>query len=294
MGSAIITIILRLTPACSWLAWSVSLLIESVGVTKRAFEVVDLPAQEEEEFSNRRPKQEVAPKLIPGELSFTDYSMSYRADSPVILDGITLRVPYGSKIGIIGRTGSGKTSIVQSLFRMVHVRRGDIVMNGQSLLDAPLAEVRNLFGVVPQDPYLFAGSVRSNLDPENAASSGDIEEAMRAIGLDVDVDSEVSEGGRNLSVGERQLICLARVMIKNHPFILLDEPTSAVDNITDAKIQRALDTVFRNRTVIAIAHRLDTLSHYDMLVEIRDGKVNRMGPPSQIMPMLTTADLGAE
>jgi ABC-type multidrug transport system fused ATPase/permease subunit len=291
MGGAIITVILRLAPACGWLAWSVGLLIESIGVIKRSFEIADLPAQDQEEFEMAPLRDgHVAPSSR-GDLRFLDYSMSYREDTPCILEDVSLTIPAGSKVGIVGRTGSGKTSLIQSLFRMVYVRKGDIEFDGVSLLRSDVRTVRELFGVVPQDPYLFAGTLRSNLDPDGILSDERLESALRTVGLDMSLSDSVAEGGRNISVGERQLLCLARVLVHDRPIILLDEPTSAVDNITDMKIQRALHEAFADRTVIAIAHRIDTLRNYDLVVEIRQGRVARSGKPHEILPFLSVTDV---
>jgi ABC-type multidrug transport system fused ATPase/permease subunit len=291
MGGAIITVILRLAPACGWLAWSVGLLIESIGVIKRSFEIADLPTQEKEEFATSPRRSDRIALASRGDLDFVDYSMSYRMDTPCILEDITLTIPAGSKVGIVGRTGSGKTSLIQSLFRMVYVRKGDIVFDGVSLLKADVRDVRELFGVVPQDPYLFAGTLRSNLDPDSCLSDERLQSALRTVGLDISLDESVSEGGKNISVGERQLLCLARVLVHDRPIILLDEPTSAVDNITDMKVQRVLHGAFADRTVITIAHRVDTLRSYDLVVEIRQGRLARRGPPHEILPLLSAVDV---
>lgn len=292
MGSAIITILLRLTPACSWFAWSVSMVIESVGVTKRAFEIVDLPKQETEEFLVPIRSETVATQLpTVGELVFSNYSMSYRSDTPLILKEINLSLPAGKKIGVIGRTGSGKTSIFQSLFRFVFVQSGDITFGGVSLLSSQLAEAREIFGAVPQEPYLFAGTVRSNLDPDSRSCDETLRDALKKVDLNFNLDLPIVEGGKNLSVGERQLLCLARVIVCKRSVILLDEPTSAVDNSTDVKIQHALQTAFRDQTVIAIAHRLETLTNYDLIIEISEGRVSRMGTPEELLPQLGVEDL---
>ncbi len=291
MGGAIITVILRLAPACGWLAWSVGLLIESIGVIKRSFEIADLPAQEKEEFASCPSQDHSVVLPSRGDLQFVDYSMSYRADTPCILEDISLTIPAGSKVGVVGRTGSGKTSLMQSLFRMVYVRKGDLLFDGRSLFHVDVRSVRALFGVVPQDPYLFAGTLRSNFDGDGQFSDERLEGVLRTVGLDMSLNHPISEGGRNISVGERQLLCLARVMVHDRPIILLDEPTSAVDNITDMKIQLALHGAFADRTVIAIAHRIDTLQNYDLIVEIRQGRVARSGKPHEILPLLSTADV---
>jgi len=296
-GSAIVTVILRLTPSCSWLAWSVSLLIESVGTAKRAFEIVDLPSQELEEFSpNAGIPVEIANHaqkgindllVEKGDLVFDRYSMSYRRDSPLVLRNFDLRIPYGTKVGIVGRTGSGKTSLMQSLFRLVYVHSGDIRLGSRSIFECNPRELRKLFAVVPQDPYLVVGTIRSNIDPDGSVDDAHVAEALTRVGLLRSLSDEIAEGGKNLSVGERQLVCLARIVTSNCPYILLDEPTSAVDNISDLRIQFALGEVSAGRTVIAIAHRVETLGSYDLIVEMDAGTVARIGPARTILSQLT-------
>lgn len=294
-GAAIITIVLRLTPSCSWLAWSVSILIESIGIVKRTFEIVDLPDQTREEFAH---DSKVAPdgtaKDFSGSIEFVDFSMSYRSDTPLILQNLNLNAAAGQRLGIIGRTGSGKTSLFQSLFRMVHVQNGDIRIGDRSIYNASPQTVRNLFSVVPQDPYLFEGTIASNLDPDGIHSPEMLRNALEKTGLGHSLDSIVLEGGKNLSLGERQLVCLARVLVQDRPYVLLDEPTSAVDNITDSLIQNALRTTLAGKTVIAIAHRLDTLGNYDQIVEMRDGNVVRSGTPDEIFRAMNTESVTLE
>ncbi len=287
IAGVILTSLSRLAPTIGWTTWIFAYLLESVGQIRRVFEIIDLPREEEEEKSAARVASPDIPahteQLYKGDLTFDNYSMSYRKDSPLILNHLNLTLPAGKEIGIIGRTGAGKTSIMQSLFRMVFVQQGDIRIGGNSILDCPIDFTRKHFAVVPQDPYLFAGTVRSNLDPYGEHSESKLAEVIAQVGLALRSDSELREGGENLSRGERQLLCLARVLLGAHPFILMDEPTSGVDTITDAKIQEVLFHLLRGRTVITIAHRLNTLSQYDWIVELENGSLKGAGTPANMM-----------
>jgi ATP-binding cassette subfamily C (CFTR/MRP) protein 1 len=156
----------------------------------------------------------------------------------------------------------------------------------------PIAQARGLFAVVPQDPYLFQGTIRANLDRLGEYSDDVLRGALIRVGMDRELDAPVSEGGGNLSLGERQLLCLARVIVSKKPFVIMDEPTSGVDTITDAAIQQVLRTELYDRTIITIAHRLETLARQDRIIELEAGRVLRDGTPAEVLPLLTHDELG--
>ena len=217
----------------------------------------------------------LSPFIVPetGEIEFVNYTMSYRPDTPVILRSLNLRIPLGSKTALVGRTGSGKTSLIQALLRMVYVREGDIRIGGHSVFDMDVQDLRRCFGVVPQSPYLFAGTIRSNLDRLGTLDAETLQSAIQSVGLKFTLDHEVSEGGQNLSVGERQLVCLARVIAADRKIILMDEPTSGLDPETDARISMVLATTLRDKTVLTIAHRKESLGRYDRVIAMRAGEL---------------------
>lgn len=290
LAGAILTSLARLAPTIGWISWITAYLLESVGHIRRVFEIVDLPV---ETATERAPSAAKDPAGLPtadalpatllrGDLQFENYSMSYRSDTPLILDKLSVTFPYGKQIGVIGRTGAGKTSLMQSLFRMVYVHGGDIRIGEHSILNGGIDFARSHFAVVPQDPYLFAGTLRSNLDPYEQFSEARIDEVLREVGLSIAAGTILIEGGENLSRGERQLVCLARVLLGDLPFVLMDEPTSGVDTITDARIQDVLFRLMRGRTVITIAHRLNTLSQYDWIIELDQGQLKRCGTPAEL------------
>jgi ABC-type multidrug transport system fused ATPase/permease subunit len=213
--------------------------------------------------------------------------MSYRNDTPLILDQFSVTIPAGMKVGIVGRTGAGKSSLMQALFRMVYHRAGDIRIGGKSIFGVDINCVRSHFGVVPQDPYLFAGSIRFNLAGElQDVCDVELREALKTVNLDVDLDAKVLEGGKDYSVGERQLLCIARLILLDKHYILMDEPTSSLDRKTDEQIQRLMRTVFADKTVITIAHRLESLEHYDLILELAEGRLLRQGTAAELIPAL--------
>jgi ATP-binding cassette, subfamily C (CFTR/MRP), member 1 len=278
LAGVIISSLFGITASVGWLDFATSLVSRSSPHIRRVFEIADLPPEETEE-KQAGPPSLLQPWKLPdhGEIVFIDYTMSYRKDTPEILRDIYLQFPLGSKIAIVGRTGSGKTSVMQALLRMVYVRKGDIRIAGRSIFDIDLRELRKVFGVVPQSPYLFGGTIRSNLDRVGSLSPRVLEDSLRTVGLFYPLDHVVSEGGQNLSVGERQLVCLARVIAADRKIILMDEPTSGLDPETDARINTILTTALRDKTVITIAHRRESLGGYDRIIEIQGGAVVAAG-----------------
>ncbi|MCB1646051.1 MAG: ABC transporter ATP-binding protein/permease [Pseudomonadales bacterium] len=291
LAAVIITAVFNLNNQFFSLAWDLSFMGETASHARRAFYMIDLPDQSTEEsalpgFVTPRTAAD-ADSWLQGDITFDDYAMSYRADSPRILEHLTMTIPAGMKVGIVGRTGAGKSSLMQALFRMVYHQAGDICIGGRSVFSLEVDQLRRHFGVVPQDPYLFSGTIRMNL---TAGVSGITDEklaaALRTVGLAVELDASVQEGGKDYSVGERQLLCLARLILLDKPFVLMDEPTSALDRETDEKVQRLLRTELANKTVITIAHRLESLEHYDLILELADGRLIRQGKPAELMPDL--------
>jgi ABC-type multidrug transport system fused ATPase/permease subunit len=291
VGVLIITASARLGTIFNWLTWSTGQLFETAGHARRVFEYVDLPAEETEECATPQTATTASTAPADGDLSFVHYSMSYRAHTPLILKSLSMTIKNRSKVGLIGRTGAGKSSMVQSLFRMVHVHGGDIRVGSCSLLGMPINQARSLFAVVPQDPYLFEGTVRSNIDRLGEYSDTVLKNALSETQLALDLEMPLLEGGSNLSLGQRQLLCLARVIVTKRPFVIMDEPTSAVDTITDAIMQSVLRTALSDRTIITIAHRLETLARMDRIIELQHGVIVRDGPPAAIIPLITAAEL---
>tara|TARA_R110002072_G_scaffold31735_10_gene97612 strand:- start:16867 stop:18672 length:1806 start_codon:yes stop_codon:yes gene_type:complete len=291
LAAVVITAVFNLNNLFFGLAWDMSFLGETASHARRAFFMIDLPHETTGE-SNVVKRSEAAVQRIPdgrlvGDIVFDHFGMSYRENTPMILNKLNLTLPAGKKIGVIGRTGAGKSSLMQALFRMVYHQAGDIRIGKTSIYDISVQSLRGHFGVVPQDPYLFMGTIRFNLmgGLENRTDK-ELLAALDTVGLTMDLDARVAEGGKDYSVGERQLLCLARLVLLDKQYILMDEPTSSLDRRTDEHIQRLLTTELADKTVITIAHRLESLESYDLIVEMADGQVRRQGPPARMIPLL--------
>jgi ATP-binding cassette subfamily C (CFTR/MRP) protein 1 len=271
MAGVIISSLFGITGSVAWLDFATSLVSKSSPHVRRVFEFVDLPSEEVEEGRSTGPRALSIPRN--GDIEFVNYTMSYRRDTPVILFNLNLMLPQGSKTALIGRTGSGKTSLMQALMRMVYVREGDIRIGNRSIFEMDVRELRTLFGVVPQSPYLFAGNIRSNLDRIGTISTEVLEKSINSVGLRFLLGQTVNEGGGNFSVGERQLICLARVIAAGRSIVLMDEPTSGLDPETDARISEILRTALKDKTVLTIAHRQESLGNYDRIIEMQNGRI---------------------
>jgi len=220
-----------------------------------------------------------------GALQLKDVCMRYRPELPLVLKDLNLDIPAGTRVAVVGRTGAGKSSITSVLFRLVELASGSIILDGVDISTVGLQRLRRSLSIIPQDPTLFKGTIRSNLDPFGDYMDMALYEALRASYLDhaLTLDSPVEEEGTNFSLGQRQQIALARALVRGSKVVVADEATSSVDVETDRLIQRSMKQGFGGgTTVICIAHRLRTVVEYDVLVVMGEGKVLEMASPREL------------
>lgn len=225
-----------------------------------------------------------------GSIKFQNVCLQYRKELPLTLKGVSFSIQPGEKIGIVGRTGSGKSSLVAALFRLVEVSSGKIRVDNLDIADISLEHLRSHLSVIPQDPVLFDGTVRSNLDPFKTCSDATIWEALentklleKVANMDGQLQAHIGTGRESFSIGERQLLCLARALLRNSKILVLDEATAAVDPETEVAVQNTIQKEFKHCTVLTIAHRLSTVTSCDRILVMGKGQVLEMDTPANLM-----------
>jgi ABC-type multidrug transport system fused ATPase/permease subunit len=225
-----------------------------------------------------------------GHVDIKDLQVRYRPNTPLVLKGITLSINGGEKVGVVGRTGSGKSTLIQVFFRLVEPTGGKIIIDGIDICALGLHDLRSRFGIIPQEPVLFEGTVRSNIDPTGQYTDDDIWKSLDRCQLKDAVaskpeklDSLVVDNGDNWSVGQRQLLCLGRVMLKQSRLLFMDEATASVDSQTDAVIQKIIREDFAARTIISIAHRIPTVMDCDRVLVVDAGRAKEFDKPSNLL-----------
>uniref|UniRef100_A0A0E0MW38 ABC transporter C family member 13 n=1 Tax=Oryza rufipogon TaxID=4529 RepID=A0A0E0MW38_ORYRU len=225
-----------------------------------------------------------------GDIDIIDLKFRYRHNTPLVLKGITVSIHGGEKIGVVGRTGSGKSTLIQALFRIVEPSEGKIIIDGIDICTLGLHDLRSRFGIIPQEPVLFEGTIRSNIDPLQLYSDDEIWQALERCQLKDAVtskpeklDASVVDNGENWSVGQRQLLCLGRVMLKHSRILFMDEATASVDSRTDAVIQKIIREEFSACTIISIAHRIPTVMDCDRVLVIDAGLAKEFDSPANLI-----------
>uniref|UniRef100_A0A668AGE1 Multidrug resistance-associated protein 1 n=1 Tax=Myripristis murdjan TaxID=586833 RepID=A0A668AGE1_9TELE len=225
-----------------------------------------------------------------GDIEIRGLGLRYRADQDLAIRNITVSIQAGEKVGIVGRTGAGKSSLTLGLFRIIEAAEGQIFIDGVDIAKLGLHELRSRITIIPQDPVVFSGSLRMNLDPFDSYSDEEVWRALELAhlksfvsGLPDKLNHECCEGGENLSLGQRQLLCLARALLRKTKILVLDEATAAVDLETDNLIQSTIRTQFEDCTVLTIAHRLNTIMDYTRVLVLDKGEVAEFDSPSALI-----------
>ena len=218
-----------------------------------------------------------------GSIRFSKVFMKYRPNTPMVLKGLSFEVPFGKRVGITGRTGSGKSSLFMTLLRIVEVNSGFISIDGVNIALLGLQKLRQAITLIPQDPLVFNGTMKENLDPYSRFDDKSIKKALDEVQLKFALDFEFKNSGQNISIGERQLLSLTRALLSNTKIVLFDEATAGIDPHTDLMIQKMIKEKFKGCTILTIAHRLDTILGNDMILFLENGKLKEMGEPQKLL-----------
>ncbi|CAI5765932.1 canalicular multispecific organic anion transporter 2 [Podarcis lilfordi] len=271
----------------NWMVRMTSDLESNIVAVERVKEYSETETEAPWIIEDKRPPEDWPTR---GEVEFANYSVRYRKGLDLVLKDLSLNVKGGEKVGIVGRTGAGKSSMTLCLFRILEAVEGEIKIDGLRISELGLHDLRSKLTIIPQDPVLFSGTLRLNLDPFDRYSEEEIWKALELSNLKRFVSSqpamldyECSEGGENLSVGQRQLVCLARALLRKTKILVLDEATAAIDLETDDLIQMTIRTQFEDCTVLTIAHRLNTIMDYTRVLVLEKGAIAEFDTPSRLI-----------
>jgi ATP-binding cassette, subfamily B, multidrug efflux pump len=267
-----------------------NILQSAMAASERIFKLLDEPV------TLQAPANAIRLDQPQGEIEFRNVWFAYRggenpSEEDWVLRDVSFRVAPGQSIAIVGHTGAGKTTIIQLLLRFYDIQRGEILLDGVNIRELDLQNLRRMFGIVLQDPFLFSGTIESNVRlGTESITRDDVHSALREVGLATFVDSlthgmstEVTERGATLSVGQRQLISFARALAHNPRFLILDEATSSVDTQTEMLIREALDRLLSGRTALVIAHRLSTIQHADRILVFHKSRLREEGTHQELL-----------
>uniref|UniRef100_A0AAQ4QV97 ATP-binding cassette, sub-family C (CFTR/MRP), member 3 n=1 Tax=Gasterosteus aculeatus aculeatus TaxID=481459 RepID=A0AAQ4QV97_GASAC len=278
---------LQVTMSLNWMVRMTSDLENNIVAVERVKEYSETKTEAPWEVEDKKPPPDWPTE---GNVEFQDYSVRYREGLDLVLKNLTLSVKGGEKIGIVGRTGAGKSSMTLCLFRLLEAAAGEISIDGVKISELGLHDLRSRLTIIPQEPVLFSGTLKMNLDPFEKYSDEELWGALQQSHLHKFVSNqpaklelECSEGGENLSVGQRQLVCLARALLRKTRILILDEATAAVDLETDDLIQSTIRTQFEDCTVFTIAHRLNTIMDYTRVLVLDKGQIAEFDTPANLI-----------
>ncbi|EYB87408.1 hypothetical protein Y032_0263g589 [Ancylostoma ceylanicum] len=276
----------QLTGFFSWIMRQSAELQNGMVSVERIVQYTELESEHDDNLSLE------VPKAWPteGHITVSNMYMKYDEDGDYVLKNVSLDIKPKEKIGIVGRTGAGKSSLLRALFRLTPPSSGNVMIDGVDTATLPLKVLRRGIAIIPQEPVLFIGSLRRNLDPFNQYSDEELWRVIDQVELKPVVmelagglEASMHEGGANFSVGQRQLVCLARALLRNSRILVIDEATANVDPRTDALIQRTIRESFSHATVLTIAHRLNTIMDSSRVLVLKDGEVAEFGPAYELL-----------
>ena len=282
---AFISYVRLFTSPLSQIAQTMSSFQQTAAASERVFELLD-----EEEMEEEKTKKVLLPENVLGKLEFKDVCFTYDGNSDATIKDFSAQIKPGQKVALVGPTGSGKTTMVNLLMKFYDINSGDIKIDDISIKDLKRENVHDLFTMVLQDTWLFDGTIKENIiyNRENV-SLDDVKKACKTVGIDHFIktlpegyDSYLNDEA-SVSAGQRQLLTIARALIKETPFLILDEATSNVDTRTEELISKAMDVLTKGKTSFIIAHRLSTIKNADLIIVMKDGKIIEKGNHDELL-----------
>ncbi|KAJ1599986.1 hypothetical protein NDA14_006518 [Ustilago hordei] len=277
---------LSTTQTLNWVVRSASEVEQNIVSVERVMSYTDLVSEAPYEVSDKTPPSDWPSK---GEVSMQSYSTRYRRELGLVLKKLNLEIKAGERIGVVGRTGAGKSSLTLALFRIIEAAEGKIMIDGIDVSQIGLKDLRSAIAIIPQDPQLWEGTLRENLDPTGRSDDAALWKALEQArmkdhvqSLEGNLDAQLTEGGTNFSAGQRQLICIARAFLRNAKILVLDEATSAIDLETDAQVQAIVRSEFKG-TTITVAHRLNTVIDSTRVLVLKDGSIAEFDTPENLL-----------
>ncbi|KAF9100932.1 hypothetical protein BGX27_000181 [Mortierella sp. AM989] len=282
-----LTYALSITQTLNWMVRQYTEIESNIVSVERLQEYIELKPEAPEIIDDNRPSQDWPAE---GRIDFINYETRYRPGLELVLRGVNCSIRPHEKIGICGRTGAGKSSLTLSLFRIIEAVSGQILVDGKDISKLGLYDVRSRFSIIPQDPVLFAGTIRFNLDPLGTKTDQELWQALEdsylkdyVSQMEGGLNAAVLEQGDNFSVGQRQLICLARALLRKTSLLVLDEATAAIDLETDALVQAIIRRKFSDCTILTIAHRINTVMDSDRIMVLDQGRVAEFDSPANLL-----------